>query len=52
MVVAVSEVDFRTAMVGAIQTFSLKWNLHLHGLAPQGGWLSSGEWLPVPYIDV
>jgi hypothetical protein len=53
MVAATAEEHFRTAMVGAIQTFSdsLKWNPHLHGLAPRGGWSSSGEWVPVPYID-
>ncbi len=53
MAAAVEEEDVGTAMVGAIQTFSdsLKWNPHLHGLAPRGGWSSSGEWVPVPYID-
>jgi hypothetical protein len=52
-VAAVGEEDFRIGMVGAIQTFadSLKWNPHLHGLASRGGWSSSGQWIPLPYID-
>ncbi len=52
MAAAVEEEDFRTAMAGAIQTFSdsLKWNPHLHRLAPRGGWSSSVEWVPLPYI--
>jgi hypothetical protein len=53
MVAAVDEEDFRTGMVGAVQTFSdsPRWNPHIHGLAPRGGWFASGQWVPVPYID-
>ncbi len=40
-------------MVAVVQTFGDELNLHphLHPLATRGGWTSSGDWVPVPYID-
>ena len=53
MVEAVGEEGFRPAMVAVVQTASsiLAWMPHIHALVPRGGWLASGEWVPVPYVD-
>ena len=36
-----------------VQTFGDRANFHphVHALATRGGWTSSGEWVPVPYVD-
>ena len=41
------------AASGRVQTFGDQRSLHphVHALATRGGWTSSGEWVPVPYVD-
>ena len=41
-------------MVAMSQTFGDQLNLHphVHALVTRGGWTSSGEWVPVPYVGV
>ncbi len=44
---------FRPGVVSMVQTFGDRANFHphVHALASRGGWTSSGEWIPVPYVD-
>ncbi|MGH9369678.1 MAG: IS91 family transposase [Thermoanaerobaculia bacterium] len=51
-VAASDEKGFRPGMVAVIQTFGDKLNLHphVHALVTRGGWTSSGQWIPVPYV--
>jgi hypothetical protein len=44
---------FRPGMVSVVQTFgnAAKFNPHIHALCSRGGWNTSGEWIPLPYID-
>ena len=52
-VAAGEEKGFRPGMVAVVQTFGDQLDLHphVHALATRGGWASSGEWVPVPYVD-
>ena len=47
------EKGFRPGVVSMAQTFGDRANFHphVHALATRGGWTSSGEWIPVPYVD-
>ena len=47
------ERGFRPGVVSMVQTFGERANYHphVHALATRGGWTSSGEWIPVPYVD-
>ena len=47
------EGGFRPGVVAVVQTFGDRANFHphlVHALATRGGWTSSGEWVPVPYV--
>jgi hypothetical protein len=47
------EEGFRSGIVSVVQTFGDRANFHphVHALVTRGGWTSSGEWIPVPYVD-
>jgi hypothetical protein len=47
------ERGFRPGVVSMVQTFGERANHHphVHALATRGGWTSSGEWIPVAYVD-
>ena len=47
------EEGFRSGVVSVVQTFGSRANFHphVHALVTRGGWTSSGEWIPVPYVD-
>jgi hypothetical protein len=47
------ETGFRPGLVAVVQTFGDRANFHphVHALVTRGGWTSSGEWVPVPYVD-
>jgi hypothetical protein len=47
------EEAFRPGIVSVVQTFGDRANFHphVHALVTRGGWTSSGEWIPVPYVD-
>ena len=51
---AIDVESFRTGMVAVVQTAgeTLAFNPHVHALAPRGGWDATGEWVPVPYVDM
>ncbi len=40
-------------MVAVAQTFGSKINFHphVHAMASRGGWTTTGDWVPVPYVD-
>ncbi len=50
---ALEEKGFRPGVVSVVQTFGERANFHphVHALVSRGGWTSSGEWVPVPYVD-
>ena len=52
-VAAGGEEGLRPGVVSVVQTFGDRANFHphVHALATRGGWTSSGEWIPVPYVD-
>jgi hypothetical protein len=41
------------AVIASVQTFGDQRSLHphVHALVTRGGWTTSGEWAPVPYVD-
>ena len=53
MVAAVGDATFRPGMVAVVQTSGDlgNWQPHLHALVSRGGWMASGEWAPVPFVD-
>ena len=50
---AMEEKGFRPGLVAVVQTFGDRANFHphVHALVTRGGWMASGEWVPVPYVD-
>ncbi len=54
MIAAAFEDDsFRPGMVSVVQTFgeAARFRPHVHALCSRGGWNTSGEWIPVPYVN-
>jgi hypothetical protein len=53
MVGAVEEKGFRPGMVSVVQTFGegARFHPHVHALCSRGGWTTSGEWIPLAYVD-
>jgi len=50
---AIGVEGFRTGMVASVHLCGdmLSLNPHVHALAPRGGWVTDGGWVPVPFVD-
>jgi len=54
MTEAAGDLSLRPGMVIVPQSFgsSVNFHPHIHSIVSRGGWTPTGDWIPIPYVDV